>query len=72
MAAGVIRARREQPLHAQLAHVAGASSPVVGAWGWMPLQRLALHPTKLAFPYGEFVRFVDMFDAIFKLTVTRG
>ena len=36
------------------------------------LQRLALHPTKLAFPCGEFMRSVDMFDAIFKLAVTLG
>ena len=36
------------------------------------LQRLAIHPTKLAFPCGEFMRSVDMFDAIFKLAVTLG
>jgi hypothetical protein len=34
MPAGIIQARRDQPLHAELAHVAGASSRGrVGVWG---------------------------------------
>jgi hypothetical protein len=40
MPAGVIQARRDQPLHAQLAHVAGASSAHGAAgFAWVPFAK---------------------------------
>src|SRR3984893_16299286 len=41
----------------------------VRAGTWRSLQQSAHHPAKLAFPRSAFVHFIDMFDAIFKLTV---